>query len=103
MTDVPVTQSPRGGNHVRQALLNTMGNTTLLAEISSLKCEVGTLKGEVGTLTGKVGSLKDEVGTLKNENGALKGQRETALASLRSGQFASAEAVIAHVEALLQG
>ena len=89
LTDVPVTQSPRGGNRVRQALLNTMDNKSLVAENSALKGEVGTLKGENGTLKGEVGTLKD--------------QRETALASLRSGEFASVEAVIAHMEALLQG
>ena len=89
LTDVPVTQSPRGGTHVHQALLNTMDIKTLVAENSTLKSENGTLKGENGTL--------------KSENGAWKGQRETALASLRSGEFASAEAVIAHMESLLQG
>ena len=89
LTDVPVTQSPRGGTHVHQALLNTMDNKTLVVENSALK-------GEVGTLIGKVDSLESEVGT-------LKGQRDTALASLRSGEFASVEALAAHVEALLQG
>ena len=110
LTDVPVTQSPRGGNRVRQALLNTMDNKSLVAENSALKGEVGTLKGENGTLkgengtlTGKVGSLEGEVGTLKGEVGTLKVRQETTLASLRSGEFASAEAVIAHMEALLQG
>ena len=75
LTDVPVTQSPRGGTHIHQALLNTMDNKTVVAEIIALKGEVGTLKT----------------------------QRETALASLNSGEFATAEAVIAHVQALLQG
>ena len=92
LTDVPVAQSPRGGRggtHVRQALLNTMDNKTLVAEISALKSEVGTLKGENGVL--------------KNDVGTLKGQRETALASLRSGEFATFEALAAHMEALLQG
>ena len=54
-------------------------------------------------LHGEVGVLKNEVGTLKDENGTLKGQKETALASLRSGEFATVEALSAHVEALLQG
>ena len=91
LTDVPVTQSPRGGNHVRQALLNTnsMDNTTLVAENGALKIEVGTLTGKVGSLEG--------------ENGTLRGQRETALASLNSGQFASVDEVIAHMKTLLQG
>ena len=110
LTDVPVTQSPRGGTQVHQALLNTMDNKTLMAENSALKGEVGALKGENGTLIGKVDSLEGENGTLKNENGNLigkvdnlVGQRETALASLRSGEFASVEALAAHMEALLQG
>ena len=87
LTDVPVTQSSRGGTHVQQTLLNTMDNKTLVAEISALKGEVGNLKGEVGTLVDKVDSLES--------------QRVTALASLRNGQFESAEAVINHIEALL--
>ena len=103
LTDVPVTQSPRGGNHVRQTLLNTMDNTTLVAEIIALKGEVGTLKGENGTLKGEVGTLTGKVGSLEGEVGTLKDQRETVLASLRSGEFASVEAVIARMEALLQG
>ena len=103
LTDVPVTQSPRGGNHVRQALLNTMDNTTLVAENGALKGEVGTLKGEVGTLKGEVGTLKGEVGALTGKVGSLIGQRETALASLRSGEFSTVEALAAHMEALLQG
>ena len=72
--------------------------------------KVGTLKGENGTLIGKVdslegenGTLTSEVGTLIGKVGDLMGQRETALASLRSGEFTSVEAVIAHVDALLQG
>ena len=89
LTDAPVIQSPRGGTHVHQALLNTMNNATLVAENSNLKSEVGALKGEVSTL--------------QDENGTLKGQRATALASLRSSQFTSVEDVLAHVEALLQG
>ena len=95
LTDVPVTQSPRGGSHVHQALLNTMDSKTLVAEVSALKSEVGALKGENGTLKSENGSL---IGEVVN----LKGQRETALATLRSGEFASVEAVIAHMEALLQ-
>ena len=95
LTDVPVTQSPRGGTHVRQTLLDTMDNKTLVAEVSALKSEVGALKGEVGT-------LKSEVGTLKGENGALIGKVDGALASLRRGEFISVEAVIAHMEDLLQ-
>ena len=103
LTDVPVTQSPRGGNHVRQALVNTMDNTTLVAEISTLKSEVVTLTGKVGRLEGENGTLNGENGVLKDEVGTLKGLRKTALASLRSGEFVSAEAVIAHMEALFQG
>ena len=147
LTDVHVAQSPRGGAHVRQALLDSMDNKTLVEEINTLKRDVGTLKSENGTLksendtlTGKLDSLTDEVNALKseNENGTLiskvdtlvgkvgsledenssliskveglvgvnstlVSQREAALASLRSGEFASAEAVIAHMESLLQG
>ena len=87
LTIVPITPSPRGGTHVYQALLDTIDNKTLMAENSALKSEVGTLKSENGTLVGKVDNLM--------------GQRESVLASLRSGEFASAEAVIAHMEALL--
>ena len=68
LTDVPVAQSPRGGTHVHQALLDVKDNKTLVAE-----------------------------------NIALKGKVEGALTSLKSGEFASVEAVIAHMEALLQG
>ena len=82
LTDVPVTQSPRAGTHVHQTLLDTMDNKTLVAENSALKSENGSLKGEVSALIGKV---------------------DGALASLRSGEFTSSEAVIAHMEALLQG
>ena len=82
LTDVPVAKSPRGSTHVHQALLNTMDNTRLVAEISTLKSEVGTLKGE---------------------NDVLKGQKETALAFLRDGEFTSVEALAAHMKALLQG
>ena len=89
LTDVPVTQSPRGGTHIHQALLYNADVKTLVSDISALKNEVGALKGENGAL--------------KSENGALIGQRASALASLRSGEFTSAEAVIAHMEALLQG
>ena len=105
LTDVPVTRSPRGGNHVRHTLLNTMDYTALLNTMDNptLVAEISTLKSEVGTLTGKVGGLEGENGVLKDENGAWKGQRETALISLRSGEFASVEAVIAHMESLLQG
>ena len=80
LTDVPITQSPRGGTHVHQALKDTMDNKTLVAEIR-------VLKGEVGTVVDKFDSLER--------------QRVTALASLRNGQFESVEAVITHIEALL--
>ena len=96
LTDVPITQSPRGGVYVHQSLLNIMDNKTLVAEITALKGEISTLKRDVGTLKGENGILKWEVGT-------LKAQRETALASFISGEFASAEAVIAHMKDLLQG
>ena len=82
LTDVPVTQSPRGGTHVHQALLNTMNNETLVSENIALKGENGTLKGE---------------------NVVLKGQKETALAFLRDGEFVSVETLVAHMKALLQG
>ena len=68
LTDVPMTQSPRGGTHVHQALFNTVDSKTLMAENSGLKSKV-----------------------------------DGALASLRSGEFASVEALAAHMEALLQG
>ena len=124
LTDVPNSQSPYGTTHVHQTLLNTMDNKTLVAENSTLKSEVGILTGKIDSLVGKNGTLKNDNGTMKSdnstlvgENGVLKGenvilksenstlvgQREIALASLRSGQFASVEAVIAHMEALLQG
>ena len=99
LTDAPVTQSPRGGTHIHQALKDTMDMKTLVAENSALK-------GENGTLIGKVDSLEAENGTLKSEVDSLqvvKNRQETALASLNSGEFATAEAVIAHVKALLQG
>ena len=95
LTDVPVKQSPRGGPHVHQALFNTMDNKTLVAENI-------TLKGEVGTLIGKVDSLEGENSILIGKVDDLMGQWEIALASLRSGEFASVEAVVAHMEALLQ-
>ena len=98
LTDVPVTtQSPRGGTHVHQALKDTTNKAENIAS------ENGTLIGKVDNIESEVGTLKNEVGALKDENRTLKGQRETALASLRCGEFASAEAVIAHMEALLQG
>ena len=117
LTDVPVTQSPRGGTHVHQTLLNTKDNKTLVAENSALKVDVGTQKNEIGALKGKVdtlkgqvntlmvdvGTQKNEIGALKGEVGTLKGQREIALASLRSGEFATVEALAAHMEALLKG
>ena len=99
LTDVPVTQSPRGGTHVHKTLVNNMDNKTLVAENSDLNSKVGRLEGENGTLKNDVGRLLSEVGTLKSEVNNMK----TALASLRSGEFTSVEAVIAHVDALLQG
>ena len=54
------------------------------------------MKSEHGGLIGKVDSLEVE-------NGTLKGQRETALASLSSGEFTSVEELAAHMKALLQG
>ena len=123
LTDVSVTQSPRGGTHIHQALKDTMDNKTLVAENAALKVENGTLigkvdcletdngslKGMVNTLDNEIDTLKSEVDTLKRDVGVLKSevdrmaQRETALAFLNSGEFATAEAVIAHVQALLQG
>ena len=81
LTDIPITQSPRGGTHVHQTLLNAMDNTALVSEISALKKENDTLIGKVDN---------------------LMGQREIALASLKSGEFASVDAVIAHIKTLLQ-
>ena len=37
LTDAPVTQSPRGGTHVHQALKDTMDIKAMVAEISALK------------------------------------------------------------------
>ena len=88
LTDVPVTQSPRGGTHVHQALKDTVDIKAMAAENGALKEEVGTLKSEVGT-------LKSEVDRMA--------RRETALASLNSDEFTSVEALAAHVKALLQG
>ena len=70
-----LTQSSQDGTHVPQALVGTLDINTLVAENRTLKCEVGTLVG----------------------------QRETVLTSLRNSKFTSVEAVIAHMEALLQG
>ena len=81
LTDVPVTQSPRGGTHVQQTLLNTMDNKTLVVEIR-------TLKGEVSNLQ------------------EVQIRQQTVLATLGgdvSSQFASVEALAAHVQALLRG
>ena len=103
LTDVPVTQSPRGGTHVHQALLNTMDIKSLMAEVSALKDENGTLEGENSTLKSEVGTLKNENGSLIGKVDNLMGQRGAALASLRSGEFTSVEALAAHMEALLQG
>ena len=96
LTDVPVAQSPRGGTQFHQTLLNTMDIKTLMAENSALKGKVSSLEGDNGTLKSENDSL---IGKVDN----LMGQRETALASLRSGEFISVEAVVAHMEALLQG
>ena len=110
LTDVPVTQSPRGGTHVHQALKDTMDNKAVIAEISALKEEVGTLIGKVDSLEADNGTLKEEVGTLKSENSTLHSKMDkiafrdaAALASLNSGEFTSVEALAAHVKALLQG
>ena len=112
LTDVPVTQSPRSGTHVHQALHNTMDNKTLVAEISALNSENGTLKDEVGTLIGRVdrlevetGALIEEVGTLNDVVGSLEAMKATILATLEGdiSQCSSAETLAAHVKALLQG
>ena len=65
LTDVPVTQSPRGGTHVHQALLDTMNNKTLMAENSVLKSEVGALKSVNDTLSSENGSLIGKVNNLE--------------------------------------
>ena len=110
LTGVPVTQSPRGGTHVHQALKDTMDNKTLMAEISALKEKNGTLIGKVDSLEADNGTLKGEVGTLNSKIDTLNSKMDkialrdaAALASLNSGEFTSAEAVIAHVKSLLQG
>ena len=46
LTDVPVTQSPRGGTHVQQTLLNTMDNKTLKTENRTLQSQIDALKGQ---------------------------------------------------------
>ena len=76
LTDRPVTQSPRGGIHVHQALKDTT--------LTTLKRDVHTLTVKVGNLEGKVG------GFLASVSGDLS-------------QFASAKALAAHLKALLQG
>ena len=80
LTDVPAAQSPRGGTHVLKALLDVKDSTILVAENST---------------------LKSEVGTLAMENSTLKGKVNDALVSLNSGEFASVEALIAHMRGLL--
>ena len=99
LTDVPVAQSPQVGTHVHQALVNTTDIHSLIVENNDLKSENGTLIGKVGSLEGEVGTLKGEVDSLQ----VVKVRQETALASLRSGQFASVDALAAYMEALLQG
>ena len=87
--DAPESPSPRGGTHVHQTLLNTMDIKTLVAENS-------TLKSENNTLIGKVDNLQSVVDKMA--------QRETdALVALNNDEFASVEAVITHMKALLQG
>ena len=71
LIDVPVTQSPRGGTHVHQALKDTMDIKAVVTENRVLKSDFISLKAS--------------------------------LASLASVEFSSAESVIAHVNALLQG
>ena len=82
LTDVPVAQSPRGGTHIQKALLDMKDNTTLVTENNT---------------------LKSEVGALANEHSTLKGKVNDALASLNNGEFASVEALIAHMQGLLTG
>ena len=76
LTDVSISPSPRGGTHIHQTLANTMEKQNI------------ALKNENSALIGKVD--------------VLVGERKTALASLRNREFASVEAVIAHIEALLR-
>ena len=52
LTDIPVTQSPRGGTHIHQALKDTMDNKTLMVDNNALKGEVGTLKNDNDSLRG---------------------------------------------------
>ena len=103
LTDVPVTQSPRGGTHIHQALFNTMDNKALVAKVSALKSENDILKDENSALREKLGNHENANGAVKDENIALKHKVRDALASLRSDKFVAAEAVIADIEALLQG
>ena len=87
LTDAPVSQSPRGGTHAHQTLLNTVDNKSLIAEIKALKSVVGNLEGKVSNL--------EEV----------KVRQQTALASLGGdvSQFGTLEALAAHVQTLLRG
>ena len=96
LTDVSVTPTPQGDAPVLQALVGTMDINTLVGANSALQSENGTLKGEVGT-------LKCEVSALIGKVDSLERKRETALASLRSGEFTSVEALAAHIEAMLKG
>jgi cell division protein FtsB len=66
LTDVPtVTQSPRTGTHVHQALKVTVDINAVMAENSVLKGENGTLKSEVGALKDENSSLRDELASAK--------------------------------------
>ena len=50
LTDAPVTQSPRGGTHVHQALKGMIDNESLIADNNALKNENDNLKNEVDSL-----------------------------------------------------
>ena len=97
LTDVPITQSPRNNPHIHQTLLGTIKDTKMVV------AENSTLQTEVDCLREKVGSLESINGAVIDENSVLKHKICDALATLRSGKYGSAEAVITDIEALLQG
>ena len=72
MTDVPATQSPRGGTHVHQTLFNSTDIKTLMVENRALKNEIGTLTGMVDSLDVENGTLVVKVTGLEGENVILK-------------------------------
>ena len=65
LTDVPVTQSPRGGTHVHQALKDTMDTKTLVAENGALIDKVTNLESEVDSLRIALASAEALIAQLK--------------------------------------